>query len=39
MLLAAIVVAVFVRASREQLQSEQVELVGVGGLDTAATPG
>jgi len=39
MLLAAIVVAVFVRASREEVQSEHIELVGVGGLDTAATAG
>jgi EmrB/QacA subfamily drug resistance transporter len=39
MLLAAIVVAFFIRASREELQSEQIELVGVGGLDTAATTG
>jgi hypothetical protein len=39
MLLAAIVVAVFVRATREEVQSEHIELVGVGGLDTAATSG
>jgi EmrB/QacA subfamily drug resistance transporter len=39
MLLAAIVVAAFVRASREELQSDHIELVGVGGLDTAATAG
>jgi len=39
MLLAAIVVAVFVRASRSELQTEHVEFVGVGGLDTAATTG
>jgi len=39
MLLAAIVVAVFVRASRKELQSEHIEFVGVGALDTAATSG
>jgi hypothetical protein len=39
MLLAAIVVAIFIRASREELQSEHIEFASVGGLDTAATTG
>ena len=39
MLLAAITVAVFVRASRDQLAADDVEAVGVAGLDTAATTG
>jgi len=28
-----------VRASRDELRSEDIEIVGVGGLDTAATAG
>jgi EmrB/QacA subfamily drug resistance transporter len=39
MLLAAIVVAVFIRASRTDVESEHIEYVGVGGLDTAASAG
>jgi sugar phosphate permease len=39
MLLAAIVVAIFIRASREELESEHIEFASVGGLDTAATTG
>ena len=39
MLAAAIVVAVFVRASRKDVESEHIEYVGVGGLDTAASAG
>jgi EmrB/QacA subfamily drug resistance transporter len=34
---AAIAVAIFVRATREEIQTDAIELVGVGGLDTLAT--
>ena len=36
MLLAAIVAGLFIRASRNDLQTDDIELVGVGGIDTAA---
>jgi EmrB/QacA subfamily drug resistance transporter len=37
MLLAAVAIAVFVRGSRHELRSEDIDLVGVGAIDTAAT--
>jgi MFS family permease len=39
MLLAAIVAALFIRATRKDVQSEHIELVGVAGIDTVATAG
>jgi hypothetical protein len=39
MLLAAIVAGLFIRATRKDVQSESVELVGVAGVDTMAAAG